>query len=202
MAWSSGCMASTVEHRCDNVPGQKWYPAVPSGYQRETAGTSRRQRDTKISRKKFSVEGAFGASGLQRPSAPGPTDRSSFELWLRALEVPRESVGELRAVPLPDQDKGSIHRSEVVGDRRGRRRQDTVPRLFVSWLCPARCRRTSKGVPTCTCAAEPLLEVAGFEPASSGAATGLLRAQPTSGCRGWHLCRRAVPPRNQRKFPQ
>ena len=42
----------------------------------------------------------------------------------------------------------------------------------------------------------------GFEPPSSGAAIGLLRAQPTSGCRGWHFCRRAVPPRNQRKFPQ
>ena len=47
-----------------------------------------------------------------------------------------------------------------------------------------------------------LVEVAGIEPASSGVSIGLLRAQPASGCREWHFCRRAVPPRNQRKFPQ
>ena len=32
-------------------------------------------------------------------------------------------------------------------------------------LCPARCRRTSNSVPTCTHVAEPLLEVAGIEQA-------------------------------------
>ena len=38
------------------------------------------------------------------------------------------------------------------------------------------------------------VEVAGFEPASSGAAIGLLRAQPASDCRGRHFCRRQYRP--------
>jgi hypothetical protein len=33
------------------------------------------------------------------------------------------------------------------------------------------------------------VEVAGIEPASSGAAIGLLRAQPARDCRGRHVCR-------------
>ena len=38
------------------------------------------------------------------------------------------------------------------------------------------------------------VEVAGIEPASSGAAAGLLRAQPTRDCRGRHHCRRLCRP--------
>lgn len=38
------------------------------------------------------------------------------------------------------------------------------------------------------------VEVAGFEPASSGAAVGLLRAQPAEDCRGRHNCRRQCRP--------
>ena len=38
------------------------------------------------------------------------------------------------------------------------------------------------------------LEVAGFEPASSGVSIGLLRAQPALDCRGRHHCRRLCRP--------
>ena len=88
MAWSSGCMASTVEHRCDNVPGQKWYPAVPSGYQRETAGTSGRQRDTKIFSKE--IFDGVGVRRLRPPAAVGAGPHRSearSKLRVRALEA-------------------------------------------------------------------------------------------------------------------
>jgi len=42
--------------------------------------------------------------------------------------------------------------------------------------------------------AEKLVEVAGFEPASSGVSIGLLRAQPALDCRGRHHCRRLCRP--------
>ncbi len=95
MARSSGSMTAMVERRCDNVPGQEWYPAVPSERQRDTPSDRETQRDTKISRKKFSAAGAFGASGLQRPSAPGPTDRMPFGIGARALQSVEGSMEQL-----------------------------------------------------------------------------------------------------------
>ena len=68
------------------------------------------------------------------------------------------------------------------------------PVSFRVRLCPAERRRTSNDVPACMFAARPPLEVAGFEPASSGAAIGLLRAQPASDCRGRYFCRRQYRP--------
>ena len=176
--------------------GTQRVPARDSGYQRETAG-----------HKNFSKE-IFGGGGVRRlrpPAAVGAGPHRSKLLRTPAHELSKSTEsrwGNCEQFLYLIKTRARSTRPEVVGARRGRRRQDTDPRLFVSWLCPARCRRTSKGVPTCTYAAEPSLEVAGIEPASSGAAVGLLRAQPASGCRGWHFCRRAVPPRNQQKFPQ
>jgi len=53
---------------------------------------------------------------------------------------------------------------------------------------------TKNNAPTCEYAGKRMVEVAGIEPASSGVAIGLLRAQPASDCRGWHFCRRQCHP--------
>jgi hypothetical protein len=68
-------------------------------------------------------------------------------------------------------------------------------------MCPFRAlwRRQSassvtKTASTCNVACRKSVEVAGIEPASSGAAIGLLRAQPAKNCRGRHNCRRQCRP--------
>ena len=49
---------------------------------------------------------------------------------------------------------------------------------------------------------ETRVEVAGIEPASSGFLSGLLRAQPTGGCRGRRCCRRRRRPVSDKESPQ
>ena len=85
-------------------------------------------------------------------------------------------------------------RPDVANAENGTPRLDAVhvSRCVQAW--PTRYWRTSNNVPACMFATEPLLEVAGIEPASSGAAIGLLRAQPTGICRGRHHCRRLCRP--------
>jgi hypothetical protein len=56
------------------------------------------------------------------------------------------------------------------------------------------CWRTSNDALTRAFLGKASLEVAGFEPASSGVSIGLLRAQPALDCRGRHHCRRLCRP--------
>ncbi|HVA06979.1 MAG TPA: hypothetical protein VNG12_09590 [Acidimicrobiales bacterium] len=70
-------------------------PQVRKGIQRYPASAREIRRDTEISRKKFSAVRAFAASGLERRSAPGPTERMSFELRSQALGLVAGPMGEL-----------------------------------------------------------------------------------------------------------
>jgi hypothetical protein len=80
--------------------------------------------------------------------------------------------------------------------------ENPEPFVLLPTCCPQATIQQKKNALTCGKTGQGIVEVAGFEPASSGAAIGLLRAQPTSDCRGWHFCRPAVPPRNQQVCPQ
>jgi hypothetical protein len=96
------------------------------------------------------------------------------------------------------QTKDTIQRERVMQTLCTRQLFNRAPADFVCHIrvarCPARRRHTSNNVLVCTFTTKPFLEVAGIEPASSGAAVGLLRAQPARDCRGRHFCRRQCRP--------
>ena len=184
---TSDLMALPVAHEGFEhgvVVGTQRVPTRHSGHQRESAG----HRDF--------LQEIFGGEGVRRlrprsAVGAGPHGPKLLRVLARALEVPRKSVGELCAVPLPDQEPSPPGRSDSTVGWWLRRSQDTDP-------CPGvSCRGVSappRAFRTRAYAAEPSLEVAGFEPASSGAAIGLLRAQPASDCRGRYFCRRQYHP--------
>ena len=65
-----------------------------------------------------------------------------------------------------------------------------LPRVLQSKLDPARTLNVLVGA----LQSQSVVEVAGFEPASSGVSIGLLRAQPAGNCRGRHHCWRLSRP--------
>jgi hypothetical protein len=170
-------------------------PARDSGYQRETAGP-----------KNFSKE-IFDGGGLRRlrPRAAvgaGP-DRSKFvRTPVTSTRSPPSVDGRaVSSSPLPDQEASPRARPGAGVGGFGSALRDTG---FVSrrvHKCPERRRHTSNSVLACTFATKPLLEVAGFEPASFGASVGLLRAQPAEDCRGRHYCRRRCRPVSNEDVP-